>query len=178
MDDEAQGVRVRGEVPGLDQAHDHRLLAIGVLGQAVVVVIGHVEVRERGTGAVHSRLAGHLLLVDAGRERLRRPGRLIADIAPVVLHQLTQRLAPGLLVGRVDEHAVDVKDRSLESFRHVCSSLAVELLLDGSVRLQLEGVTVAGAEVANLISDPDLDRAVDALGMGGERQPAVGERHQ
>ena len=90
VDDEAQGVRVGGEVPGLDQAHNHFLLAIGVLGEAVVVVIGHVEVLERGAGAVHSRLAGHVLLVDARRERLRRPGRLIADIAPVVLHQLTQ----------------------------------------------------------------------------------------
>ena len=56
-DDEPQGVGVGGEVAGFDQLHHRRLLPIGVLGQAVVVVIGHVEVLKCGARAVHARLA-------------------------------------------------------------------------------------------------------------------------
>src|SRR5258708_9442940 len=65
-----------------------------------------------------SRLTRHLLLVEVRRKRLGRPGRLAADAAPLALHQLAHRLTPRLLVGRVDEHAVDVEDRCLEPGRH------------------------------------------------------------
>src|ERR1700730_6939891 len=118
-DDEPQRVRVRGEVPGLDEPHYHLLLALGVHREARVVV-GDVEVLQRRARAAQARFARHLLLVDLRRERLRRPGRPVADVAPLALHQLAQRLAPCLLVWRVDKHAVDIEDRSLER-RHTPS---------------------------------------------------------
>src|SRR5207247_2822428 len=62
-----------------------------------------------------------MLLVDVERERFRRPRRAVADVSPVRLHQLAQRLAPRLLVRRVDQHPVDVENRSPE-LRHTPSS--------------------------------------------------------
>src|SRR5207302_9386781 len=79
-----------------------------------VLVVGNVEVLKRGAGAGQARLAGHLRLVDPRGERLRGPCGPVADVAPVGLHQLAQRLAPRLLVRRVDQDSVDVEDRSLE----------------------------------------------------------------
>jgi hypothetical protein len=119
-DDEPQRVGVRGEVAGLDEPHHHLLLALGVLREARAIVVGDVEVLQRRARAAHARLARHFLLVDLGRERFRRPGRPVADVAPLPLHQLAQRLAPRLLVRRVDKHAVDIEDRSLER-RHASS---------------------------------------------------------
>jgi len=88
-DDETQGVGIGGEVAGLDEVHDHLLLALRVLGDALVGV-GHVEVVEGGAGAGQTRLARDVLLVDVGRERVRRPCRLVADVAPARLYQLAQ----------------------------------------------------------------------------------------
>src|SRR5664279_4465804 len=85
---------------------------------AAYVAIGHVKVVQSGPGAVHARLARNLLLVDRGGKGLRRPGRGVADIAPFRFHQLAQRLPPRLLVGRVDEYAVDIEDRTLEPGGH------------------------------------------------------------
>jgi hypothetical protein len=55
----------RGEVACLDEAHDHLLLALRVLGDTIVGV-GHVEVVEGGEGPGHARLARDVLLVDVG----------------------------------------------------------------------------------------------------------------
>ena len=86
-DDEPQGVGIGGEVTGLDEAHDQLLLVLGVL-DGTLVGVGHPEVVERGAGAVHARLAGDVLLVDKGGERVRRPRGTAADVAPAGLHQL------------------------------------------------------------------------------------------
>src|ERR1019366_8198275 len=94
---------------GLDQRDDRSLLALGVLVDELLRV-GQPEVLERGPRTTHPRLARHDLLVDLRSEPFGCPGRLGADFAPARLHQLAQRLAPGLLVRRVDEHAVDIED--------------------------------------------------------------------
>jgi hypothetical protein len=44
----------------------------------------------------------------------RRRGGLVANFAPLPFHQRPQRLAPGQLVGRVDQHPVHVEDHTLE----------------------------------------------------------------
>jgi hypothetical protein len=70
---------------------------------------------------------GHELLVHRGREGLGRPARLVADIAPVALHQRPEHLAPGQLVRRVHQHTVNVEDRTLKSrHRHQSFGLFVE----------------------------------------------------
>src|SRR5690242_7451699 len=63
--------------------------------------VGYLEVLQSRSRAAHPRLARHSLLVDVGCKRLGRPGRLVADVAPLPLHQLAQRLTPCLLVRRV-----------------------------------------------------------------------------
>jgi hypothetical protein len=88
-DDETQGVGIGGEVAGLDKVHDHFLFTLRVLGDALVSA-GHVEVVKGGAGPGHARLARDVLLVDVRRERVRRPCRLSADVAPARLHQLAQ----------------------------------------------------------------------------------------
>jgi hypothetical protein len=112
-DDEPQRVGIGGEVAGLDEPDHHRLFTHRVFLGADSD-IGHMEVLQGRPSAVHPSLARDLRLVDVGRERLGRPDRLVADMAPLALHQLTQRLTPCLLVRRVDEHAVDIEDRTPE----------------------------------------------------------------
>src|SRR5208282_1818652 len=131
-DDEPQRVGICGEVTRLDETHHHLLLALGVLDGALPGV-GHLEIIQRGAGAAHPRLPRHVLLVNVGRERVRRPRGAVADGAPVRLHQLAQRLAPRLLVRRVDQHPVDVENCSPE-LRHApsCQSWAGGLAVAGS----------------------------------------------
>ena len=58
----------------------------------------------------------HDLLVHRGGETLRSPAGLIADVAPLPLHQVLQRFAPGQVVRRVDQNAIHIEDRT--SVRH------------------------------------------------------------
>jgi hypothetical protein len=114
--DEPQRVGEGHEPALLDELHDLLLLGGGVpLGPGLHV--GHAEVLQGRAGARHPRLAGHHLLVHRRGEALRRPAGLVADLAPLGLHQHPERLAPGQLVGRVHQHAVHVEDPTLE--RHV-----------------------------------------------------------
>jgi hypothetical protein len=55
------------------------------------------------------------------RELLGRIRGLSSYVAPLVLHQLSQALAPGLLVGRVNQHAVHVEDSATKT--HMLSFL-------------------------------------------------------
>ena len=108
---EAQGVGEGHEPALLDELDEVLLLGRGVpLGAGVDV--GHAEVLEGGTGACHARLARHRLLVHRRGEAFRVPARLVADVPPLAVHQPPERLAPGEFVWRVDQHAVDVEDRT------------------------------------------------------------------
>jgi len=113
---EAQGVRVLLELLSLDQLDDHHLLAVAVLAGSPLGV-GHSEVLQRGLRARVTRLARHDPLVHLRRELFRSVRRLGPDVAPVVLHQLPQTLAPSLLVRRVHQHAVYVEDRATKTHR-------------------------------------------------------------
>src|SRR3712207_402470 len=117
---EAQGVRVLLELLSLDQLDDHLLLVVAVLPGSPLGV-GHAEVLQRCLGALEAWLAGHLPLVDLRRELLGRIRGLTSYVAPLVLHQLTQPLAPRLLVGRVNQHAVHVEDSATKT--HMLSFL-------------------------------------------------------
>jgi hypothetical protein len=78
--------------------------------------VGDLEVLQRGPGSRHPRPARHHLLVHRRAEPLGRVARLVADVAPVALHQLLQRLPPGQLVWRVDQHTIHIEDAA--SVRH------------------------------------------------------------
>src|SRR5918994_3929655 len=117
-EDKAQSVRVGVELAGLDQLDYHHLLAVAVL-QGAPLGVGHPEVLQRGLRARVARLAGHDPLVDLRGELLGSVRRLALDVAPLVFHQLVQPLAPGLLVRRVDQHAVDVEDSATKT--HILS---------------------------------------------------------
>src|ERR1017187_2869431 len=88
--------------------------------------------------AAQARLARHLLLVDLGRERLRRPGRPVADVAPLPCYPLS--VVPGV-----------------------------------RGRPEFERALAAGAQLADLVADPDADRPQHALPVGGQGQLPVGE---
>jgi hypothetical protein len=114
--DEPQRVGEGHEPAFLDEPDDLLLLHGGVpLGPGLH--IGDAEVLEGRAGAGQTRLARHEPLVHRRGEVLGRPAGLVADLAPLPLQQTPQRLAPGQLMGRVDQHAVHVEDRTLE--RHV-----------------------------------------------------------
>ena len=111
--DEPQGVGEGHEPALLDQLDHALLLGLGVpLGPGVDV--GHAEVLKGGAGAGHPGLARHELLVHRRGEALGGPAGLVAEVAPLALHQLPERLTPGQLVWRVHQHAVHVEDRTLE----------------------------------------------------------------
>jgi len=94
------------------------------------VDVGHAKVLHGRARTSHPRHPGHELLVHRGREGLRCPPRLFADIAPVALHERPEDLAPGQLVRRVHQHAVHVEDRTLKS-RHRHQSLG-RFVYDGN----------------------------------------------
>src|SRR5262249_47323294 len=77
---------------------------------------------------------------------------------------------------RVDEHAVDVEDRPCQS-RHSFLLLGRSpLLLRTGWLLKLERALLAGAKLADLVADAELDGLSGALRVGGERQRPVIER--
>src|SRR3984893_7421798 len=57
-------------------------------------------------------------------------------------------------------------------------SVVTVLVLDVRGRPELERALLAGAQLADLVTDPDADRPPPALPMGGRRQPPVGGRHE
>ena len=69
------------------------------------------------------------------------------------LHQLPQRVAPGPLVRRVDEHAVHVEDRAAKARRCIGQATPAGRVADG------ERAALAGAQLADLVADADPDRA-------------------
>src|SRR5436189_217148 len=108
----ARAIPMAAMAPALAAATPAAASSMTISGAGVGV--GNLKVLQGCLGATHPWLARDLRLVDVGGERLGRPGRLAADAAPLLLHQLAQRLPPRFLVRRIDEHAVDVEDRSLE----------------------------------------------------------------
>jgi hypothetical protein len=79
-----------------------------------VAISDGIEVLQHGQRACVAWLAGHDPLVDLQREPFGRVRRLIPDVTPRLLHELPQPLAPGILVRRVDQHAVNVEDGAPE----------------------------------------------------------------
>ena len=112
--DEAQRVGKGVDPDGLEQLVHPPLLAPAVLLDAVLV-LGELEMAQRGAGAAEGGLAGHPVAVEVGREPIGGVRGPVAEVAPARVHQMVERLAPGPLVGRVDEHAVHVEHRPLEA---------------------------------------------------------------
>ena len=100
-----------------DQALEQRLLDRRVVRRAGAVRIGDAEVVEHRARAVLARAAGDVRGVDGVVERAGPPARARGDVGELALHELVQRLAPGALVRRVDEHAVDVEDGTAQRRR-------------------------------------------------------------
>src|SRR6266498_1104091 len=105
----------------LDQLLQAPLFPLRVLDGSSVGV-ADMEVVERGAGAAQVRLASYLLLVDCRRELLRAVADRGARRSPLGREQLPEGLAPGSLMGRGHQYAVDIEDRATEPDRHAPAS--------------------------------------------------------
>jgi hypothetical protein len=143
----------------MDEAHDHLLRALRVLGD-VLAGVGHVEVVEGGVGAGHARLARDVLLVDVGRERVRPPRRRCGYRASrTPSGRAVTRATPFRAVSRP---ALRRRRKSLPG-----TSACVLLSIRGGgaegrrrccvVGVELEHGPVAYAQLADLAADRDRD---------------------
>jgi hypothetical protein len=115
LDGQQEPQRVgEGHEPALLDQLDDVLLLGGRVPVDPGVDVGHPEVLHGRAGAGQPGLARHEPLVHRGGEALGGPAGLVADAAPLALHQRPERLTPGQLVWRVDQHAVHVEDRTPE----------------------------------------------------------------
>jgi len=101
-----------------------------LLGRRVLpgpaVDVWHAEVLQGRPGTSEPRHAGHHSLVHRLREPLRRVAGPVANVPPVPVHQLPQRLTPRTAVRRVDQDTVDIEDPTLETHRGNFLSLAIQ----------------------------------------------------
>ena len=95
--DEPDGIGESHEPAFLDQ-RDHVRLLVGRVLLDPCVDVGHAEVLHGRACTSHPWHPGDELLVNRGREGLGCPARLVADVAPVALHQRPEHVAPGQLV--------------------------------------------------------------------------------
>ena len=99
-EEDANGIGEGGKAAGGDQVDDAGLFGGRVSGGASKGV-GHIEALQDGEGTIHAGAAGDLGLV----ERRGQQGRI---------GKAGQSLAPGLLVRRIDDDAIDVEYNSLD----------------------------------------------------------------
>jgi hypothetical protein len=70
-------------------------------------------------------------------------------------------------VRQVDKHAADIEDRSLERLARVLLSVVSVLVPGVRGRPELERALLTGAQLADLVADPNADRPPHALPVGG-----------
>ena len=89
--------------------------------------------------------------------------------AQLAFHQLAQRLPPRQFVWRIDEHAVDVEDHTVEPALRACAS--GRPLASRRIAADQERHAVAAPELAHQVADANLDRCAVTVGQRGDRQP-------
>src|SRR5580700_1650723 len=105
---EAERVGISGDAPGGDQFEQAFLLTFSI-GDGLPRGVGHTHRLKRGAGAGQSWLARDMSLIHRGGEA-------------TWVGKTDERLPPGLLMGRCEQHAVNIEDAGGQ-YASICRKL-------------------------------------------------------